>query len=191
MSDDPLIGAAGEGETSPVAEDTFRSPDLVPNVPGLMTYTELEQRLEEKHASVRMAFSMIAFRIDNAEAIYAAAGPSEYAAMLTHVASVILALIDDPELMFAHAGPGEFLSLVKGPLPCQVHVLRQDIALHLAASTSAFMRIGLPAPVVRVGEPMAIAFSCLARPRDQLERVRSALREGTTRPRIRLVSGPD
>ncbi|MEH6775824.1 MAG: hypothetical protein V7668_18010, partial [Cereibacter changlensis] len=144
-------------------------------------YQALENYLLALGRSKLHGHAAIAFRIGNAEEIFAATDAICYADVLAHVASIIADQLKDHEFLMAHAGRGEFVCITARHLPVQAHVLAQEIAARLADRARIYAQLGVPRPVLQVGDPMTTGLFSRTAPSDLLGRARRALRNAAAR----------
>ncbi|TKA94669.1 response regulator [Cereibacter changlensis] len=164
-------------------DEPIRFVDPIPlrEVPDVVEYEALENYLLALGRSKLHGHAAIAFRIGNAEEIFAATDAICYADVLAHVASIIADQLKDHEFLMAHAGRGEFVCITARHLPVQAHVLAQEIAARLADRARIYAQLGVPRPVLQVGDPMTTGLFSRTAPSDLLGRARRALRNAAAR----------
>lgn len=154
----------------------FDDPIAVADVPGVVEYRALENYVMALGRSKLHGHAAIAFRIGNAEDIFAVSDAVSYGDVLAHVAAIVAGLLKAHDFLIAHAGRGEFVCITARSVPLQAHVLAQDIAVRLADRARIYAQLGVPRPVLQVGDPMTIGFFSRTAPTDLLGRARQALR---------------
>lgn len=178
---DVLAGRVNVQLGLPAQPIRFGDPFAVKDVPGVVEYQALENYVTALGRSKLHGHAAIAFRIGNAEDIFAVSDAISYSYVLTHVASIITGLLKDQDFLIAHAGRGEFVCITARHAPLQAHVLAQDIAVRLADRARIYMQLGVPRPILQVGDPMTIGFFSRTAPTELLGRARQALRNAAQR----------
>ncbi|NUB44825.1 response regulator [Fertoebacter nigrum] len=165
----------------PLAQISFDDPIPVADVGGVVEYLGLENYVLTLGRLKLFGHAAIAFKIVNASEIFLAADAVSYLDTLANVASVIVGTLKTQQFMMAYAGRGEFVCMTARASVVDPDDLKLEIAVRLGEYRKLYEELGVPLPVVRVGEPQAPGFFTRVTPLALLDRARASVRDVVAR----------
>jgi len=155
----------------------FEDPIPVGDVGGVVEYLALENYVLTLGRMKLFGHAAISFKIVNASDIFLTADTVTYLDTLANVASVIVGTLKTHQFMMAYAGRGEFVCMTPRSTVVDPDDLKLEIGVRLGEYSKLYAELGVPLPVVRVGEPQTAGFFTRVTPSGLMDRARASVRE--------------
>lgn len=165
----------------PMASVSFDDAAAVGDVGGVVDYLALENYVLTLGRMALSGHAAIAFKIVNAADIYLTSDTVAYLDTLANVASVVVASLKTEHVMMAHAGRGEFVCIASRQTLIDPDDLKLEIGARLAEFRVLYAELGVPLPLVRVGEPQTVGIFNRLSAQDLLQRARLSVRDVVAR----------
>lgn len=136
----------------PVLDISFDEPVRLTEVGSVMDWLALENYALTLGRLRLSGHAVIAFRVTNAQAIYAATDGIGYVDTMANVASVIDTVLRPGNHLIAFAGQGEFVAMVSQRADLDPVMLQDQIELAMERYAQVHEALGIPLPRVHVGE---------------------------------------
>ncbi|WP_225027973.1 response regulator [Xinfangfangia pollutisoli] len=136
----------------PVVNVTFDEPVTITEAGSVISALALENYALTLGRLRLMGQGVLAFKVANAESIYCATDGVGYIDTMANVASAIDGALKAHNHLIAFAGQGEFVAMVAQRADFDTDLVQDEIELALDRYAQLYKALGIPLPVVRVGE---------------------------------------
>lgn len=173
------LGALGAVLGPPLDNDGFAFDDAVSLQPmdAMVDHVALSNMVQTKMRMRAFDATVLALRIENAAALFAAMPTEDYADLLSDIAAIAIDGLRPLQPTVAHAGGGDFVAVLHGDLPADMATLEASLAAAAETLQVFFASDGIEAPRLRLGAPVRPGLLSSQSASDLFDRARRSARQ--------------